>query len=358
MTKKSLGFTELEWICPNCKNRNPGTRKSCASCGVAQPDDIDFIQPVHEAFIEDDEKIAAAKAGPDIHCGYCGTRNPAGATICKQCGGYLSEGQARIKGNVLGAHRHEPAPPISCPSCGSENLASAIICANCGSALPHVQSEAEQTKKKYTPAPKRSRWLLFLFVGAVLLCIVLYLLTSRTTETVGEVSDYKWSRSIAIMALIPVEKETWENSLPDDAAVGQCRQKMHHTQETPAEGAREVCGTPYTVDTGTGLGEVVQDCKYEIYRSWCEYSDEELRVVNTLVSEGRDQNPSWPALTLENGQQEGEREETYTILFTSDDETYRMSVSRPEDLQKYPPGSRWQLDVNTFGGVRDAEPLP
>ncbi len=39
-----------------------------------------------------------ASAGADIHCGFCGTRNPATATICSQCGADLKEGKARQAG--------------------------------------------------------------------------------------------------------------------------------------------------------------------------------------------------------------------------------------------------------------------
>jgi hypothetical protein len=30
MAEKELGYVELEWRCPSCGNRNPGSAKKCA----------------------------------------------------------------------------------------------------------------------------------------------------------------------------------------------------------------------------------------------------------------------------------------------------------------------------------------
>ena len=61
-----------------------------------------FEQAPEEQIITDEAKIAEAKAGPDIYCAYCGTRNPSTATACKQCTAPLAEGKAREAGAVLG----------------------------------------------------------------------------------------------------------------------------------------------------------------------------------------------------------------------------------------------------------------
>jgi ribosomal protein L40E len=95
MVKKTVGYVELEWVCPNCEARNRGTRKVCTSCGAAQPDDVEFIQAAEEKLITDEAELAKAKAAPDIHCGYCGARNPSTAEKCSQCGGDLAAGAAR-----------------------------------------------------------------------------------------------------------------------------------------------------------------------------------------------------------------------------------------------------------------------
>ena len=357
MTRKSLGYTELEWVCPNCGQRNPGSRRTCAGCGTPQPDNVEFVQPLQEELIDDEAAIAAAQAGPDIHCAFCGARNPATAKVCRQCGADLTEGEARQKGKVVGAFGGEPAPPIVCPSCGAENPATATTCSACGARLPGGQAEKPESKPGQKSKPARRIPILAIFAIFIGLCVGLFFLLNRTSDTIAEVSDLKWSRSIAVQQLVPVTREAWKSEIPADVEIGLCRSKLHHTQEDPAPNSKEVCGTPYTVDTGTGYGEVVQDCKYEVYREWCEYTRPEWQVVDTLVAEGSDGAPDWPVLSLKEGQREGGREETYVIIFRSDNDTYRMSTSRQEEWRKFRIGTRWKLKVNALGGVTDAEPL-
>ena len=153
MTKKTVGYVDLEWTCPNCGGRNPGVNKKCATCGFAQPENVQFEQSAQDTLITDTAKIEAAKSGPDIHCPYCGTRNPAGSDRCKQCAGDLTGAKARESGRVVGGMRKEPAPPVKCPSCGTENPATAQKCANCGAVLakPQPVAAAPQATK---PAAK------------------------------------------------------------------------------------------------------------------------------------------------------------------------------------------------------------
>ena len=103
MAQKTEGFIELEWTCPSCQSNNPGPQKTCQNCGSPQPDDVTFHLP-GEAKLKTDEATAEmAAAGPDIHCPYCGARNPGNAAECTQCGGDLSGGTHRQAGQVVGA---------------------------------------------------------------------------------------------------------------------------------------------------------------------------------------------------------------------------------------------------------------
>ena len=101
MTKETLGYVRLEWTCSNCGSKNPGPEKTCGNCGAPQPEDVVFEQPAQEELIADEDAIAQAEAGPDIHCAYCGARNPATAETCSQCGADVKEGEARASGQVL-----------------------------------------------------------------------------------------------------------------------------------------------------------------------------------------------------------------------------------------------------------------
>src|SRR5215216_4444419 len=114
MATKELGYVELEWTCPRCQTRNPGTQTTCGGCGAPQPADVKFEAPVGGELLKDQEKIQRAKSGPDIQCAFCGTRNPADAKVCRQCGADLTQGKTREAGQVVGAFHSGPAPQVAC----------------------------------------------------------------------------------------------------------------------------------------------------------------------------------------------------------------------------------------------------
>ena len=101
MTQKELGYVELEWTCKRCGTINPGMQRVCTNCGAPMGQDDKFDLPDEQKLITEQEKLEEAKAGPAIQCPYCNVFNPAGAKICKQCGGDIRAGLARQAGQVL-----------------------------------------------------------------------------------------------------------------------------------------------------------------------------------------------------------------------------------------------------------------
>ena len=149
----------------------------------------------------------------------------------------------------------------------------------------------------------------------------------------------------------------WRDQIPAGAALGSCELRVRGTQNEPAPNAEKICGTPYTVDTGAGVGKVVQDCQYEVKDDWCAYTQLEWTVVDSVVTKGTDASPQWPAVNLRADQREGDRGEAYGVFFSSDGTEYQMTVATAGDLAKYVVGSRWRLKVNALGGVVSAEPV-
>ena len=135
MQKKELGYVELEWTCPTCKVRNPGTVTICRGCGTAQPAGVKFEAPSATELVTDKAKIERAKAGPDIQCGFCNARNRADAKVCIQCGADLTAGKQREAGAVVGAFSSTPAKPVICTACNAENPAGNAVCQKCGAPL-------------------------------------------------------------------------------------------------------------------------------------------------------------------------------------------------------------------------------
>jgi len=362
MVKKTLGYVELEWVCPQCESRNKGTSKKCTSCGAAQPEDVEFHQAAQEELITEEAEIALAKAGPDIHCPYCGTRNPATAEKCRQCGGDLTEGAARESGRVVGAHRAGPAGEATCPHCGASNPATALECSQCGGAMKPVAPARPSQPARPAAQPKRKIGPLGIIgiavaVLAVLaLCVVIVLSLLPSEQLNGTVQSVSWERSVVVQALRDVTRETWLDDIPEGAPVGACTEKVRSTQDEPAPRSVEVCGTPYTVDTGTGHGEVVQDCVYEVYDDWCEYTVQDWVVVDTLVLTGNDLNPTWPDIGVSSSRREAGREEAFQVVFATEKRTYTHSVSDLDAFRKFEIGSRWVLQTNKLGGITSIEP--
>jgi hypothetical protein len=114
----------------------------------------------------------------------------------------------------------------------------------------------------------------------------------------------------------------------------------------------EVCGTPYTVDSGQGYAEVVQDCEYQVYDQVCTYTVEEWTQVDTITLSGIDFSPVWPETALQPDQRIGqERKESFEIVFRSGEVTYNYTTSDFNLFQQAQVGSEWTLNVNSFGNL-------
>ena len=358
MAKKSLGYVRLEWTCPNCGSRNPGPAKLCGRCGAPQPTDVEFHEAAENVLIEDEQEKAKAAQGPDIHCAYCGTRNPAGAETCSRCGGPLGEGQARQAGRVVGAFRAGPAPDVTCPACGAENPATALTCTQCGAALPRQRAPTPPPPKKPSKRPALHFGVIGCLGIVVLFAALMIFLSGGSREVTGHVMAVNWTRTVSVLGLVPVNREGWRADMPANAAVGSCTSRLYRTQSEPEPGAREVCGTPYMVDKGSGYAEVVQDCQYQIYRDWCAYTVQEWREVDKIVLEGSDLNPRWPGPQLAASQQLGEESELLRVVFETDGAEYTYRPKDAAEFAQFAVGSRWRLTLNRMGTVTGLSPAP
>ncbi len=356
MTQKTLGYVELEWTCKRCGTKNPGIQKTCSNCGAPMEAGDQFELGEDQKLITDKQKLAEAQKGPDIHCPYCGARNPAGTETCAQCGGNLKEGAARQAGQVLGAHQAGPVPLVACPYCASKIPANAQRCPNCGGDLTKKPASLQAAK-----APQKlPMWAII--AGAVLLLVccgafaAFGIYSARTKDVRATVQQVSWQRSIDILEQRPAKHSDWQNSLPSGAQNVACSDKYRETSANPAPESTEVCGTPYNVDQGSGAGKVVQDCEYRVYDSYCSYTVTEWQVVSQASAQGSDLQPYWPEMSLAGNQREGDRAEKYLVVFDAGGKTYNYSVSDPTTFARFAPGSQWTLKVNPFGDVRDAVP--
>jgi len=341
--RRTVGYVENEWNCPNCGGRNKGSVKACDNCGAPQPEDVKFELPSEQKLVTDEAAINAAKAGADIHCGFCGTRNPATAETCSQCGGDLKEGQAREAGRVMQAPPPSPKV-IKCNNCGTENPGSNSTCSNCGAAMPKVQ--AAQTAAP-TPAakPAAKKKISPVLIGAILgflaiCCIGIYFIFGRTASTVeGTVTNVHWETNVPVQEVRAVDHSNERGSPPSDAYNVSC-----HTEEK--------CETK-TIDQGNGYSEQVEECTDTEY---CSYTVDEWTTIQTYPLEGNDLNPIYDSPNLSSDQRIGEETEEFTVTFSTSDGTEIYSPGSVSEFQQFNLGSTWRLKMNLVGGVVGVEP--
>jgi ribosomal protein L40E len=358
MPQESLGYVKLEWTCPKCGSRNPGPEKTCLSCGAPQPDNIQFQQAERQEIITDQAELSKAKTGPDVHCAFCGTRNPAGATTCSQCGADLKQAAQREAGRVVGAFSTGPVKQVACRRCGTMNPETALKCAQCGAPTAAAQAAPVPAQPPSAVKGMPLGIIIIAVVGLLCLCAIIgfMIMSSRTEGQNGVVQSVHWMTSLAIMARQPVQHQDWQNEIPADAQVGNCTEKVHHVQDQPAPNSNKVCGTSYTVDKGSGYAEVVQDCQYEVLMNYCTYTVLEWQAVDNLTLEGADFSPSWAQPQLTEGQQIGEKQQTYTAVFETSKGQYTYTTSDYNLYQQLQIGSEWILNTNAFGQVVSVEP--
>ncbi|MEX1247043.1 MAG: zinc ribbon domain-containing protein [Anaerolineales bacterium] len=357
MARKVKGYVELYWKCPSCANENLGSHAYCTSCGSPQPRNVDFHQGSKQQLITDPERLKRAKAGADIHCGYCGTRNPANAVNCAQCGADLKQGARRGAGKVLGAFSAGAVEPVTCANCGTLNAGTRLKCGNCGSALAHG-APPPAAKRPLAAQPVNRNALLI--GGGVLLLIIatIYFLFIRTQAVVGTVTSANWSRSVVIEAFGPLQLEDWRDELPGEARNPSCQEEVREVQSDPPSTGRydEVCGTEYVVDTGSGAGEVVQDCEYRVYDDYCSYTIDAWAPVSTAEVEGIGLSVAWPMPALASNQRLGEQKAAYACVFGAGGKSYTYRAENFEEFQICVVGSTWNLEVNALGAVTSISP--
>ncbi len=344
--KESKGFVELEWVCPNCNGRNKGSKKTCESCGAPQPDNVKFERAADEKIIVDEKIAAAAKAGADIHCGFCGTRNLGNAVTCSQCGGDLKEGKARASGQILEA---APVMPkfVTCKNCGTENPGSERICAQCGSPLPRaaapkpVQVQAPAMSNPINAQPKKTNWLLFGGIGAaLLLCCVamLFMFVFPSKSVQGTVTGVEWQTFVPVQEIQSVNYNHQSGSAPSDAYNVSCQTE-----------SKEVCQDK-TVDQGNGFAEVVRECRTD-ETQYCDYTVDEWKTIQTYTLNGNDTSPVYDDPSIYNGQRLGSQSEQLSVHFSTASGEEMYSPSSVSELQQFYVGSTWTLKMNAVGSV-------
>jgi len=356
--RRTLGYVENEWTCPNCSTRNKGSVKTCENCGAPQPENVQFELAAEQKIVADAEKVKAAQAGADIHCGFCGARNPANAETCSQCGGDLKEGKAREAGRLMQA---PPAQPkvIKCDNCGTENASSNSVCSNCGSPIARVAAPAPvaavppSTRGGITSAAsltgkKTNTKRNLLIAGGIFACLavicvaVLILFVFPSSSVQGTVTDIHWETNVPVQEVRAVDHNNEAGSPPSGAYDVSCRDE-----------SKDVCEQK-TIDKGNGYSEVVEECHTET-QQYCSYTVDEWQTIQTYTLEGNNLQPIYDDPNLASDQRIGDKTEELTITFSTDKGEKTYSPDTLSEFQQFDLGTTWTLKMNLVGGIVGVE---
>jgi ribosomal protein L40E len=337
-------FVELEWVCPNCNGRNRGSKKTCESCGAPQPANVKFQRAADEKIVTDEKAVESARAGADIHCGFCGTRNPATAVTCSQCGGDLKEGMKRQSGETLQA-APPPLQAVTCSNCGAENPGTAKVCKQCGAPLQQPKPTPAQTPGKSAAPAKKVNWWILGGVGLMLMlcCIAAiwwFVIPSKSAK--GTVTDLQWQTSVAVQEIRPVHYSDESGSPPSAAYDVSCRTD-----------SKQVCEDK-TVDQGNGYAEVVKECHDES-EQYCDYTLDEWTTIQTYDMTGNDNFPTYQDPSVTSNQRAAKTVESLTVTFSSPDGMKQYTPASVSEFQQYEIGSAWTLKMNAAGSILSVE---
>ena len=354
MARRRKGFIELEWTCPNCETRNRGFDKTCANCGAPQPEDVQFEAPADRKMVGAEKARELEKRSADIHCGFCGTRNPSTSKTCSQCGADLSEGVTRQAGREIDMSARAPEK-VTCGNCGAENDGTRTNCAECGAPLPRpVKAEPAQDAMSFSvpgadpaaPAEKKKPnwWLWGGIAGALAICCVaiflIFVIPSQSLK--ATVTGVHWQTSVPLQEIEAVQYNDETGNPPSDAYNVSCRTE-----------SQEFCEEK-TIDRGDGSAEVVEDCRTEDTK-YCDYTVDEWTTIQTYTLDGNDLYPVYEEPSLTRDQRLGNPDEEFAVTFSTEDGSKTYTPSTVTEFQQFQLGSTWTLKLNALGGVISAE---
>jgi hypothetical protein len=347
------------WDCPACGTKGVrGDVYTCPNCGRVRAEDTKFYLPEGAAEVTEAAGIAAAKAGPDWLCDFCGNLNAAASNNCEKCSAARGSEQ-------FSTHEYAPgAVPRSAAEAADDSASSAAV----------------------IPAAKPRHSLLLpagiLLAIAALVGLGLFLFLPR--ESIATISGKTWERSIRVESLRPMQAQDWAAGVPADAADRRCTRavrtyiqvqtgtRTEQTRECHNEAVGEETYECGTVDLGNGRFET-KECTRPVYEERCEVVSQQVPVyisepvyddyctytvvrwqyLRTVTVNERDTKPYWPVVEYAAAEREeqGGRTEVYVIYIVDHNE---KTWEHPTDLgtwQRFSRGQKCTMKVNRMNEI-------
>lgn len=352
-------YLEKFWKCPSCGRDGISALRNtrCPGCGNSKvPQDQESFS-VKE--IKDEIGLELAQGKPHWVCSSCGSVNLDKNLDCDGCS---SPRESDDHTNVVRQLDHLPIEP-------------SVVTAE-----PEKVERKNQLKPIRQEAPTGNKFLwvgLSLVAGFLLLSLLGYFIFHTETYT-GELSMFRWNRTINIQEY-QVESEFGWNTPPSDAYNVTSELRFHHNEDITITKTRDVyhpSSTTVYSDRGNGAVSVeTVDNSYwttktyqekigekPIYKTWYSYNVDRWSYSRSVTTQGNDREPKWGKYTLRfNGQQiigaerVSDKTESYTVYFKAEidkeKKTFSVSYSNQNDWQEYVIGKTYPIKVNHFGSI-------
>lgn len=352
------------WDCPACGSKGiPGDAYRCPNCSRTRAADAKFYLPEQVREVTDAAGIAAAQAGADWLCDFCGNLNTAAQDRCAQCGAARGSRQRETR------EYDQANVPHSAAVVADDHLNPAAVVA---AAPPKVQ-------------PKRRAWVVPVAIVAVLACAIglgLYLFLPR--ESPATVGGKGWERSLRVEVYGPQQDQAWEEAVPSGAYNRRCQQAVRSYRQvltgTTTEQQRRCqnvqvgteeyeCGV---IDLGNGRFEqkmctrpvYEERCEWvsvqvpiyvqePVYDNYCTYTVDRWEYARTETAGGRDTEPYWPAVEYAGNEreQQGGRSESYVVYIVDQNEKTWEYKTDLATWQQFSRGQKCTLKVNRVNEI-------
>ena len=168
------------------------------------------------------------------------------------------------------------------------------------------------------------------------------------------VSSQTWQSSVQVIGPVPSRASAWYDQVPSEAENITCKDRLRHTYDDEVSGSVEVCGTPYAIDMGNGFEQFVQDCVYQVYEPYCEYTVYKAGVIDTRRATGSGPNPELPY--VESSYSTGNQNVSYSVVLRDENgREYKLTPFGINEYRSYSVGDQYLLEVTASGRVVNME---
>lgn len=340
------------WDCPYCNaDKIGGLTKYCPNCGNPQSKDTKFYMGTKKEYLTEEE-IAAVGTEADWKCEYCFSLNNAKLKVCKGCGAERTEENKDY-------HQIQKEKE-------AKEAAKVTAAAKTKARVKNASVPKKNKKKKKSIIP------ILIVIALVLGLIALFM----PYEYTAVISEKSWERNVVIEEYKTVEESCWD-MIPEGGRLVDKKREIRtyqtvlsHYETKTREVAEQVLDgydiEVYYVDNGNGTftektreipryrteyrTETYEDPVYiavPVYDTKYYYEIERWMYDRTEESSGVNDEPYWPAYTLEDNEQVDTQEGTYYIeVYVEEDEkAYEYTCLDFEEFNRYKLGDEVEVEV-------------